>query len=309
MQQQSFYEVQLTDFSPAAIAESGQCFRMLQIAENRYALTAFGRYLEVEALQEDACMETGSIGRFRFSCEKEEFDTIWAPYFDLHADYGAYRALVLSDDRYLKEAVQFGKGIRVLQQEPWEALISFILSQRRSVPAIRTSIARLCAAFGTPIVPRRLSDKAGSEKAKTAKAAETKNAAIQSLHYAFPTPKQLEDASLSALSACGLGYRASFVAEAARRVSHGELDLEALKSLPTDELLDALMQERGVGIKVASCAALFGWHRLNVLPVDIWMKRVLDTVYGGTFPAQYQKAQGVLQQYLFHYARQKKNVD
>lgn len=326
-------ELWLSDFSPAAIAESGQCFRMRRIGEHRFALIACGQYLEIESCdQEESGQEhaktqqkadsrqdmkpgahravSGICGgqgaeiekkRFRFSCCRETFASVWRPYFDLDTDYETYRALVLPDDHYLASAVRFGAGIRVLRQEPWEALISFIISQRRSVPAIRTAVEKLSAAFGTPLKEQSLPEEMSAQKDGGRKPAV--HAASELGLYAFPTPEQLANAPLDGLLGCGLGYRAPYVAEAARRVASGILDLDLLAYCPTEELIATLMQERGVGIKVASCAALFGWHRLEVMPVDVWMKRVLDTAYGGDFPAEYRPAAGVLQQYLFYYAR------
>ena len=105
------------------------------------------------------------------------------------------------------------------------------------------------------------------------------------------------------LSSCGLGYRVEYIRNAAELTASGELDLEAFKGLETPELIEKLMELKGVGIKVASCVALFGYHRLDTVPVDVWMKRVIETVYGGALPEEYAPYAGVLQQYMFNYAR------
>lgn len=275
-----WYQLRLSDFSPAAIAESGQCFRMFPGTEpGAYWLIAKGRLLR---LRETKNAVSGAA-EYAFSCTKEEFRNIWTPYFDLKQAYSRYRAVVPAEDRYLRRAMRYGRGIRILRQEPFETLISFIISQRRSVPAIRTAVAKLSECFGTPVT--------GPESAAL---------------YAFPTPEQLAQASLEQLSACGLGYRTGFVSACARRVAEGSLDLDALAALSTPELIAALMELQGVGVKVASCVALFGYHRLDASPVDVWMDRVIQQVYGGTFPACYRACAGVLQQYLFYYARMEK---
>ena len=259
----------INDFSIDAIAESGQCFRTVRVSDNTWRVTAYGRVLTVCSLGSD---------EYGFSCDDEEFDSVWRRYFDLDTDYDIYRAAALPDDSYLRTAISFGSGIRMLRQEPWEMLISFIISQRKSVPAIRTSVERLSERYGERIE--------GDVVA-----------------YAFPTPKALASADTEGLAACGLGYRLDYIRETARMTVTGELDLEALSALGTDELISRLMELKGVGIKVASCVALFGYHRLDTMPVDVWMKRVIETVYHGELPAEYREYAGVLQQYMFNYAR------
>ena len=258
------------DFSPEAIAESGQCFRMTSPKEGVTELVALGDVLRISDEEE---------GGFRFSCDEESFEKKWRHYFDLDNDYGRYREAVLPDDEYLKNAVSFGKGIRILNQDPWEMLISFIISQRKSVPAIRTSVERLSEKFGKPIE---------SELGR---------------RYAFPAPEALANASEEELSSCALGYRVPYVRGAARDVCEGRLNLSECSALDTGELIELFMREKGVGIKVASCIALFGYHRLDVVPVDVWMKRVIDDIYGGELPLEYRNYAGVIQQYLVHYAR------
>ncbi len=262
------YAVRLEDFSIKAIAESGQCFRITRCSDGSYIVNALGRVLSVK--------EEGDR-KYIFSCDKAEFDSVWKNYFDLDSDYAVYREKVLPEDEYLKKAMSFGHGIRILNQDKWEMLISFIISQRKSVPAIRTSIERLSALFG---------EKTDNEG-----------------HYSFPSPKALMEAGNGDLSSCGLGYRVDYVREAARAVYFNEADLEGYAALETPVLITELMKLKGVGIKVASCIALFGYHRLDTVPVDVWMKRVIDTKYGGRLPEEYAPYAGVLQQYMFNYAR------
>lgn len=264
------YEIYLTDFSPGAIAESGQCFRMAAVAYG-WTVTAQGRYLEIEPGSEP--------GVFRFSCAPQEFETIWRRYFDLEADYAAYRNKCLKKDKYLRRACAYGQGLRILRQDPWEMLISFVISQRKSIPAIRRAVEELCRAFGE------------------------EHRAGRRVYHAFPSPTALACAGSRQLEACGLGYRAKYVHDAACRVAEGRLDLQALAGRPTPEVQQSLMEVYGVGIKVAQCVLLFGYHRLEALPVDVWMDRVIREHYHGKFPRSYQDCAGILQQYLFYYAR------
>lgn len=202
-------------------------------------------------------------------------------YLDMGTDYRGIRSLVDPSDGYLREAAEHGRGIRILRQDPWEALVSFIISQRKSVPAISTSVRRLCEACGTPIGDTG--------------------------EHAFPSPGDISEAGAEGLSACGLGYRLPYVLDAARTVLEGTLDLAVLAfpDMADEDVLARLMVMRGVGIKVASCTALFGLHRLDMFPVDVWMRRVLDEHYPSGFPFErYTPYNGVTQQWLFEYARQ-----
>lgn len=260
----------IADFSPAAIAASGQCFRMTEQA-NGWVLIAKDRYLSIRP--------GGEANTFTFSCTQAEFETLWKPYLDLDTDYAAFRARCLKRDAYLRAACEYGAGLRILRQDPWETLICFIISQRKNIPAIRQAVEALCRAYGARCT------------------------AGKTVYHAFPTPAALAAAAPEGLAACGLGYRAKYVYDAACRVRDGRLDLNALASLPTDSRRDALMGVYGVGIKVAQCVALFGYHRLEALPVDVWMDRILQDHYRGRFPASYAPCAGVLQQYLFYYAR------
>ena len=264
----------LEDFDPQAIAESGQCFRMQALPDGGAALIAQGRSLTIHPAGEN---------QFSFDCTQQEFDGFWRDYFDLDTDYAEYRGKCKKGDDFLRQAMQCGVGLRILRQDPWEMLICFIISQRKSIPAIRSAVEMLCEACGEPLP--------GGQGP------------------AFPTAQALAGATMQQLSDCGLGYRAKYVADAAARVCDGRLDLEAMAGYRTPRLEKKLMEVFGVGIKVAQCVLLFGYHRLEAMPVDVWMDRVVQQVYGGKFPPSYKRCAGVLQQYLFCYARQQKLRD
>lgn len=258
----------IRDFDPQAIAMSGQCFRMTQTAPGRVELVAFARHLVIDSLGGE---------QFEFSCSEKEFEAVWRPYFDLDSDYGVYREAVDGEDRYLLRAMEAGRGLRILRQDPWETLVSFILSQRKNIPAIRDAVEKLCRALGEPF----------SHNGRT--------------FYAFPTPQALAGASPESCRSCAVGYRAPYIQAAARAVTEGEINLAALPELNDEALLEKLLSIHGVGIKVARCAMLFGFHRLSSAPVDVWIKRVIDTQYGGASPFQrYPGIAGIMQQYMFY---------
>ena len=253
-----------------AIADSGQCFRWQPLGEG-YRIIASGRVLHAS--------QRGD--RVTLSCTRRAFDAFWRGYLDLDTDYGAIIAAIPPRDAYLRAAAAHGGGIRILRQEAWETLITFILSQRKSIPAIRQGVERLCAAAGRAI---------GRENGET-------------LH-AFPTPAELSALTEEDLRACGLGYRAPYVRRAAQAFARGEMDMAALSALPDEELQAALCGLYGVGRKIALCTMLFGFHRLNAFPVDVWMEKVARFRYPGGIPlADYAPWGGVMQQYMFAYER------
>ncbi len=267
-------------FDLAQIAASGQCFR-LNAAGDRY--TAVHREFFVEIEQNGP--ET------RFLCSEDEFENVWKSYFDLDTDYGLFQASVRGDG-FLERAAEFGKGIRILRQDPWEMICTFIISQNRNIPAIRKSVEALCRLFG---------ERCGQGNGT---------------YCTFPSAERLHTLDAREREAfrtqTSLGYRDKFILQAAAEVAEKRFSPEEAALLPNDALYRRLTAMHGVGPKVASCIMLYGFHRLDSFPVDVWIKRIVDEVYGGIFdPARHEGFQGVIQQYMFHYyrsLRQKKQV-
>ncbi|MCM1100713.1 MAG: 8-oxoguanine DNA glycosylase [Clostridium sp.] len=256
-------------FGLAQICESGQCFRMRHIEEERYRVIAGSRYLELE--QRD--------GECAFDCEEEEFQRFWAAYFDLETDYAAYTALIDPEDTYLRTAAEFGSGIRILRQDLWEMIVSFLISQQNNITRIRRCIENICERYGERMV------NAGRE-----------------VYHAFPTPEALAGLAPDALMECNLGYRSKYVVRTARSVVSGECDLEALRRMPYERAREELLQLYGVGEKVADCICLFALHHREAFPIDTHIRQALQAHYGQGFPMErYRDCRGVLQQYMFYY--------
>ena len=255
----------------AQIAASGQCFRMLPVPEKPgiWSLISGTHYLEI----------SGTPDGFFFDCPDEALP-FWKQYFDLGTDYGSFIASIRADDAYLAAAADAGSGIRILRQDPWETLITFIISQRKSIPAIRSAVEALAKAAGKPV--------------KTP----------YEIIYTFPTPKELSKLSLEELKSCSLGYRAPYIYDTVKAAVKTPGIMKKIGTLDDEDLLQALMDFPGVGIKVAGCTALFGYGRTSFAPVDVWISRVIDTFYQGEnpFPSFGENA-GILQQYLFFYAQ------
>ena len=274
------FRIQYPYLDMKKIAESGQIFRF-NVYDDEYSLVAGDKLLFIK---ED---DDGYI----LSCSESEFEEFWIDYFDLRLDYSDFEKNIPEDDLFLINAVRYSYGIRILNQDKWEMLISFIISQRKSIPAIKSSIEKLAKTYGKKIdmqVPDFI-----------------KNIDENSEFFAFPTPKALADASIDDLNACSLGYRSPYIEASAKAVYRGDIDLEALSVLDDNELLAALMSLNGVGIKVANCVALFGYHRIAAFPIDVWIKRMIDEHYDGEFPLKlYDGYAGVIQQYIFYYGRE-----
>lgn len=270
-------EVQNEDLDIEKIAASGQCFRLCRQADGSWLLAAHGRALRIYARP----------GGAAFDCSEAEFDALWKTYFDLETDYARFRAAVPARDRYLSAAAAYSRGVRILRQDPWEMLVTFLISQRKSIPAIRGCVEALARAGGERCRP---ADGAASAPAE--------------LPYAFPSPQRLAQLTQGELAACALGYRCGYVAAAARAACEGKLDAAVLGGLGDARLQAALEALPGVGPKVANCVLLFGYHRLRGFPRDVWILRVEKEEYGGHIPLRrYRGFEGVIQQYLFFYGR------
>lgn len=257
--------VRLVDFDPQKIADSGQCFRMHSF-DNYFKVIASNRYLEIYPLGNEM---------FEFSCTQDDYENFWQHYFDLNADYSLYRTAINPNDSFLIDAAAYGYGIRILYQDLWETTVSFIISQRKNIPAIQTCINALCCNYGTPLQTPH------------------------GIEYAFPTPEQLHSAH--SLQGCALGYREKYVLAAAQQFSSGSISFEQLKSLSFSDARNRLLTLYGVGKKVADCIMLFSLHDIEAFPIDVWIQRIIDREYGGSFtPPPYG---GVIQQYMFYYAR------
>ena len=259
------------DFDLQKIADSGPCFRRRRGVYGGYTLLAHDRVLRIRQTQEGCFLD----------CDPAEYDSLWRDYFDMDTDYAAIRAEADPEDAFLQRACAYGRGIRMLRQDPWEMLVSFIISQRKNIPAIQYCIEALCSRYGD-----LLED---SEEGRFA---------------SFPSARRLAELDEESFLACSLGYRAKYLLAAARMVASGTLNLEAIAVLPDEALFSALLAVPGVGEKVANCVMLFGYHRLSRFPRDVWINRVEEREYGGAFPLErYPDLAGALQQYVFYYAR------
>lgn len=267
--------IQSKNFNLKHIADSGQCFRMNPVKEDTYSVIAFNRYIELTQIEPDV---------IEMTCHEEEFENIWKEYFDLNYNYeDVVNHLKKGEDEFLKSAVDFGNGLRILKQDVFETLISFIISQRKSIPAIKNCIEQLCFHFGEKMVSN-----CGEKKG----------------YYTFPTPEKLATVPVEELRKTGLGYRDIYVLNTAQSVMKGEINLVDLKQMNFEDSVKQLMNLSGVGIKVANCVSLYGLHHIDAFPIDVWIERILKEIYQNSFDTgKYKGFAGIVQQYMFYYIR------
>lgn len=246
--------------------ECGQCFRWNADENGRYYGIAAGYPAIVEA-DEEAVYITSDAP-----------EKLWREYFDLETDYEAISESFTGD--YLSTCREFGCGIRILRQESWEALCSFIISQCNNITRIKGIVERLCSLFGEKI------EFCGRE------------------YYTFPTAEKIASLTEDDLAPIRSGYRAEYIIAAAKAVTTGELDLEKLKQADYRSAIKALRDVRGIGEKVANCVVLFGLGHMEAFPIDVWMKRALKENFPADFnPESLGPYAGLAQQYIFYYAR------
>jgi len=245
--------------------ECGQCFRWNENADGSFSGIVGDRYARIYRDGEFIVIENADESDYH----------IWERYLDLDECYDEMRKAIVSLDSRLECAVSSIDGIRILRQEPWEALCSFIISQNNNIPRIKGIVERLCKNFGDEI----------------------ENG------YTFPSAERLAFLSADDLAPLRAGFRARYIIDAAGKVSSGEVELEKMYSAPLEECRKELMKITGVGAKVAECTLLYGFHRLEAFPVDVWMKKALSTLFSGVSPENLGQYAGIAQQYIFHYSR------
>lgn len=264
----------LGGFSAADTLTSGQCFRWTEHG-GRLCGTAFGRYVEIG--QNDA-------GLTVYGADEKDFGSVWRGYLDLDRDYEGIRKAVTETEPRLCDSAAYAAGVHILAQEPWEALCSFVISQNNNIPRIRGIIARLCLHHGEPAIN-------GEHAREPADG------------YAFPAPEALAGVSEETFRQYGCGYRAAYLTDVSRRAANGEIDFEFLRKAPIDEARRVLRSLKGVGPKVAECVLLYGFGRLECFPVDVWIRRALETEFAGGTALIGSEYAGVAQQYIFEYIR------
>jgi len=257
------------DFDLKKIFECGQCFRWNIDENGSYVGVAHGRVARMRCVGRSIFI-SGSI---------DDFEEVWRDYLDLDRDYLEIRKSLCIDD-FMQQATDFGAGIRILRQEKWEALCSFIISQNNNIPRIKTIVEALCREFG---------DSAYFEGKQ---------------YYTFPSAERLADVSVESLAPLRCGYRAEYIISTAKAVASGAVDLDALANASSGVARTELKKLHGIGNKVADCVMLFGLHMLDSFPIDVWIERAVTEHFGKDFdPSMFSPYAGIAQQYIFYFKR------
>lgn len=257
----------VTGLDLAQTLDCGQSFRWTEQPDDSFEGVAYGKFVTVKLEGTDL---------YIYNATKSEFETIWYNYFDFGLDYDKIRAEISKIHPVLNEAAEYAPGIRILRQESYEALCTFIISQNNNIKRIKGIVQRLCGNFGERI-----------EEGK----------------FAFPTAEKMAQLTAEDLAPLRAGFRDKYLIDAAKKVAYGEVDLEKCRTLEYEQARKELMKITGVGVKVADCTLLFGLHRIEAFPVDVWMKRAMEILFPGMSANNFGEYAGIAQQYIFHYSR------
>lgn len=272
----------MKDFDPKHIFECGQAFRWKLEEDKSYTAIGFNKVINVKKEDKDIIFSNTNI---------EDFKNIWYDYFDLGKDYGKLKK-ILAKDPILEEAIQYGQGIRILNQEPFETIISFIISANNRIPMIKRSIEKISNDQG---------EYAGSWMGNE--------------YYGFPTPEKLAKLDSQYIKEeYRVGFRAQRIKDTSQMIFNKDIDLDSIFKLKRDEGKKLLMTLPGVGPKVSDCILLFAFNKDDAFPVDVWVKRVMEHFYlkedtnvkhiGEHGSKIFGNLAGLAQQYLFYYARE-----
>ena len=208
-----------------------------------------------------------------FDCSQEKFDDFWYDYFDLQTDYKTLQKRIFdTNDDYLCKAVKFGQGLRILKQDLWEMIVSFVISQQNNIPRIKNCLKTLCTLNGNK----------------------------------FPKPQDLLNLQGEKLKSVKLGYREDYLLKISEAIVDKKFSLEELKGMSYEMSMKKLQSLRGIGEKVANCVELFGLYKMEAFPVDVWIKKIIENRYGGNFSLEklgLKDIGGLVQQYMYFYER------
>ena len=287
MEEQKYIIKNQNSFELKDIFECGQCFRWNEQKDGSYTGVIKNGIINVK--KEDETITFTGI------CDKN-IEEVVNEYFDLKRDYEKIKEQLGNVDEYLKTSIQYGKGIRILNQDLWETIISFIISANNNIPRIKGIIERISQKYGNEI-------EWNGKK-----------------YYTFPTYEQLKDVTIQEYRNLGLGFRDIRLYETTQMILNKEVDLEKLKNNPnTQEVRNELLRLSGVGPKVADCILLFSdLKRFDVFPIDVWVRRVMNDLYikeddetkvskvkiEKVAEEKFGDLKGLAQQYLFYWRRE-----
>ncbi len=268
------------NFNLKHVFECGQCFRWDKTDTGTYIGVAYDRVIEVEKKDSDI---------YIYNTNEKDFEEVWVKYFDLYRDYGTIKE-ILSKDEILKKSVEFGNGIRILNQEPFEIIISFIISANNRIPMIKKVINNISTKWGKPINYKGIT------------------------YYTFPSLEDLKDTTMDDFKSCSAGFRAKYIKSTLLKLENEVVDIDYMCTLEDSDCFKELQKLDGIGPKVADCIMFFSMGKTCSFPVDVWVKRAMQYFYLApdiSLPkirqfsiTKFGKLSGFAQQYLFYYARE-----
>ncbi len=272
----------IKDFNLEQTLECGQCFHFVKLGDEEYGLTAYGKLLHIKQVGDELIF---------YNTSGEDFEKIWKKYFDLDRDYSSIKDKLLEKDDKLKAAIERMDGVRILNQDFFETLISFIISQNKQIPHIKKIVADISEKYG--------------------KYAGNINGVD---FYTFPSVGELKKAAVEDLLELKTGFRAPYIADAVDKVNDNIIKEDYLRELNVDDCCEELCRIKGVGNKVANCVMLFSLGKREAFPVDVWIKRIMENLYFDSQDtpkdviAELAKEKfgdlgGYAQQYLFYYGK------
>ena len=256
----------VSPFSLRQTLDCGQCFRWDEIEENTFVGVVKNTVCKISQIDDTIVF---------FDTDEKTFERLWKNYFDFELDYNAIRDEICKDE-IMKKAGDYASGIRILKQDAWETICSFIISQNNNIKRIKGIVKRLCDTFGEPI----------AEGFST-----------------FPHYSTIAKLTVEDLAPLRSGFRAKYILDAAKKLDSGEVSIERIQNSDYATAKAELMQICGIGSKVADCALLYGFYRLEAFPEDVWIKRAMAKLYPDGLPENCKRYAGIAQQYIFHYAR------
>ncbi|MCL2859874.1 MAG: 8-oxoguanine DNA glycosylase [Oscillospiraceae bacterium] len=294
MKEQTYILKNKNSFNLVHIFECGQCFRWNRDSNGIYKGVVGNSVLSAQETAGSIIFK-GIVGaNIVHPGHKNSLESVVKEYFNLDTDYTIIKRNLSKIDQFLKTSIEYGNGIRILKQDIWECIISFIISANNNIPRIKKTIEKLCKTYGKAITW-------GNDT-----------------YYTFPTPEELSKASIEDLRSLGLGFRDKRVYDTTKMILNKEIDIELLKNIADVNMIrEELMKLPGVGEKVADCILLFGFNRFEVFPVDVWVRRVMNDLYvknsdetkvskeelQNLAKSKYGKLAGLAQQYLFYWRR------
>jgi N-glycosylase/DNA lyase len=272
------------DFELKQIFENGQCFRWNATNTGSYIGVVKNRVIEVETLNGEVIIH---------NTNEEDFRNIWIDYFNLNQSYEDFKKRLKGKNPHLDKAIDYSPGLRLLNQDEFEMIISFIISANNNIPRIKKAIDCLCKRFGSSLGIYKKTE-----------------------YFSFPNSDELLKASMEEIRSCGVGFRDKYIYETTRQFNNKKEEFLSIKELERQDSINKLKELKGVGDKVASCILLFGYSRGDMIPIDTWIKKVIEKLFSEQiegykkpedyFLKEFGNDLGLVQQYLFYYAREEK---